>query len=149
MANGTGYGFPGGLSQVCAHCSWYTGPFLHADLIKNCNILWLLLCNTDFKLSTVVYIEFCRLAESSRTLKCSLQSRSFVSLIVWMWSLLRWKLRFILNTLTGGRRCFTFIPSFVQIRRPVSFTEKQPQTTYPEFLFCSSRLFSHCCPNHL
>lgn len=42
--------FPLGLHWGCTHCSWYFGQFFQEDLLKGCDVLGMLLGNTDFQL---------------------------------------------------------------------------------------------------
>ncbi len=91
----------------------------------------------------------------SRTLKCFLQSPSFVARAVCLESLSCWKTqpRFIFNALADGKRfslkisryMAPFVLSFTQISRPGPFAEKQSQSMmFPPPCFTVGMVFFGC-----
>lgn len=69
--------------KVFKHCFWHFGPFLHADLLKICDVLGLLMGNMAFTLHSKIFCDWPgdRLGHS-RSLRCFLQSYSFVAQVV-------------------------------------------------------------------
>lgn len=109
--------FPLGLHWGCTHCSWYFGQFFREDLLKRCDVLGMLLGNTDFQLPLRFSNKF-RFQGVARPLKILksffLLCLFFVAQAVCLESLSCWKIQSCvsLNSLTDGKRAF-FVLFFV------------------------------------